>query len=216
MLLQKTTKVRKCGRKKEGGVYFVGGEPSKEGSSPVFTLINPPVPYPVPVHRSWRLVDDQAILNRMPLEEWWVGVSESTEVKKRGDAFWVDLFGLPLEKRLGKGVCSEVDHPDEVLATIAGRVAWNSGLVALFRNLTINEAQNMPNAAVHFDGIRTSMVEFTQTEKVDALVTLQSRIWQLAGVTKGKDRSNILPTLERMLILMGLTEDAIYMDNLYN
>jgi len=152
----------------------------------------------------------------MPLEEWWAGVSERTEEKKRGDAFWVDLFGLPLEKRLGNGVCTEVDQPDEVLATIAGRVAWNSGLVTLFRNLTANEAQNMPNAAVHFDGIRTSMLEFTETEKVDSLVTLQSKIWKLAGATQSKFKPNILPTLERMLILMGLTEDAIYMDNLYN
>lgn len=211
------TKNRKCGRKAQGGVYLVAGENiSEEGSSPIFTLITPPVPYQVPVHRGARLVDDQAILNRLPLDEWWVGSSGRAEEKKRGDAFWVDIFGLAVEKRLGKGVCLQVHTPEEVLATIAGQVKWNRDLINLFRELTIAEAQNMPNAALYFDAIRTHLVEYTATQKVDALVKAQAKIWGLAGKTAKKQKDVVLPVLERMLILMNLTEDALYMDHLYN
>lgn len=214
---QLTTKNRKCGRKSQGGVYVVAGEPSnEEGSSPVFTLIVPPVPYQVPVHRGARLVDDQAILERLPLEEWWVGASGRTEEKKRGNAFWVDLFGLTVDKRVGEGVCSAVESPEEVLATIAGRIKWNTNLVALFRELTKAHAQDMPNAAIHFDAIRTHLVEYTENEKVDSLVKVQAKVWGLASKTPKKYRDVVLPVLERMLILMDLSEDALYMDYLYN
>lgn len=217
MITNRVTMTRKCGRKKEGGVYVVAGEPvGKEGAAPVFTLIVPPVPYQVPVHRGARLVDDQAILQRLPMEEWWVGSSGKTEEKKRGDAFWVDLFGLPVEKRLGEGVCLDITSAEEVLATIAGKIKYNSGLVNHFRELTIAEAQNMPNAAQYFDGIRTSLVAYTETEKVDHLVETQAKIWGLAGKTSKKQRNAVLPVLERMLILMNLPEDAMYMDALYN
>mgnify|MGYP001816278305 CR=1 FL=1 len=217
MITHLVTKKRKCGKKSPGGVYMVAGEPSSEdGSSPVFTLIVPPVPYQVPVHRGSRLVDDQAILQRMPLEEWWVGTSGRTEEKKRGDAFWVDLFGLPVEKRLNEGVCIGVSDAEEVLATIAGKIKWNGNLVSLFRELTIAHAQNMPNAARYFDGIRTSLVEYTERQTVDALVKAQSQVWGLAGITPKKHKDVVLPVLERMLILMNLPEDALYMDYLYN
>ncbi len=217
MIISRTTKSRKCGRKSQGGVYLVAGEPvAQEGSSPVFTLIVPPVPYQVPVHRGARLVDDQAILLRMPLEEWWVGSSGKAEEKKRGDAFWISLFGLPVEKRLGEGVCMTVDNPEEVLATIAGKIKYNRDLVSLFRELTIAQAQNMPNAAVYFDAIRTSLVDYTESQQVDSLVKVQASVWGLAGKTIKKHRDVVLPVLERMLILMNLPEDALYMDYLYN
>lgn len=215
-MLKLKTKTRKCGRKSKGAVYLVGGTPSKEGASPVFTLITPPVPYQVKQHRSWRLVDDYALLLRMPMEEWWVGSSGIAEEKKRGNEYWKDLFGLPIEKRKDHGVCANVRDADEILATLAGRVKWNDKLVSLFRELTKKSAQNLPNAALHFDRLRTSLVEYVDQRSVDALVNIQARVWDIGSVVPKKQRNSVLPVLERMLVLMDLAEDALYMDYLYN
>lgn len=206
------TKVRKCGKKKPGSFYVVGGEPvGEEGSSPVFTLLNPPIPYDVGVHRGARLVDDQAVLQRLPMEDWWYGASKETEIQKSGDEYWKTLFGMPLHKRLGRGVLAEVTKAEEGLTVLAGTVSYNHDLVRWYRQLTIDDVQNLPGAAIHCDAIRNNLAEFTQSNQVGYLVKTQAHIWMLAEAVPVSKRKVVLPTLIRMLMLLGLRDDTALM-----
>ena len=209
-MLMLTTKKRKCGRKQAGGFYIVGGEPmqDEEGSSPVFTLVVPPVPYDVGVHRGWRLVNGDAILQRLPLAEWWEGSSKETELQKDGDLFWESFFGMPLNQRMNSGILVGITKPEEGLKKIVETIKYNHDLVKWYRQLTIDEVQNLPGAAVYCDNIRSNLSAFVKEQKADFLVRTQANIWLLAKVIPVKSRKVVLPTLIRMLMLLDLTEDV--------
>ena len=58
------TKVRRCGMRKPGSVYVVGGDGgSQAGVLALFTPLDPPVPYPAKSHRTARIVDGIALLD---------------------------------------------------------------------------------------------------------------------------------------------------------
>lgn len=210
------TKVRKCGRKKEGGVYLIGAGGSQEGCSAVFTQCNPPIPYPVKLHRGPRVVTAQAVLARKPMDEWWYGTSAETEIAKRGVWWEVKTFGMPANTRCSVGECAGMEQEDAI-THLATNLTWDEKrMLAQYRDLTILEVQNMPRAAVLYDELRTAMATCSLSGKVDDLLSVHAAVWRLALSIPPRKRDKVIPVLMRMMVLLNMPKDAIYMrDTLY-
>lgn len=206
-------KVRKCGYRKEGGVYLdAGSDAGPNGTLPMFVRLNPPVPYPVKLHRGPRLVDGDPILARMPMDSWWYGASRETEDQKKTDKWEEGVFGMTTIARLKGGVCANCQAAEEALGFLVGRVAWDNRLVSLLRDMTIAEVHNIPGLAGHFDGLRREFKAYIETKRVDHLVLAQAEIWRLASKVPTNKREEVIPTLMRMLAVMDLAPDAAYMN----
>lgn len=209
-----TIGVRKCGRRKRG-LYLTGGEPSENGVLAVFNLLNPPVPYQVPVHRGPRIVDAYAIIERKPMEDWWFGSSKSTEEKKAGDAWAEDVFGMTLAKRTSIGECEDALSADEALSMLVSNIRWNSNLLPLFRNITKDKIQEIKRVDSHYTKLHEHLSSYTKTMKVDDLIGAQAAIWRMAYNLPPSRRQDYIPNLMRMLIVMNLKRDAIAMQRTF-
>lgn len=206
------TDERACGRRVEHGVYLVAGEGEPGGVLDLFTLINPPIPYPVALHRSPRLVQADAILERQPMETWWVGTSLRTEEKKNADEWAYEMFGMPVEKRVRIGDCEGVRGASEAVAVLAAAVSYDTRIPRMFRTLTERNIQELPGkAVVYYNKLHTALVNYTENQQVSDLLTAQAAVWRLAHVIPPHTIGQFVPTLSTLLYLMGLRQDASVM-----
>ncbi len=95
---------RGCGRKKKGKVYIVS-EPGEGGLLPLWTSINPSVPYEGAQFRGTKLADLELILAGRPMNEYLIGAS--AERLRREALLYPEIqtFGMPLRNRLRTGIC---------------------------------------------------------------------------------------------------------------
>lgn len=207
-------KKRRCGWRKEGGVYIMGGmDVTKDGASAIFTLINPPIPYQVKVHRGPRIVNSAAVLWRRPMEEWWFGASKDHEEKKNADAWALSMFGMT--QRLKIGECAGLKGTDKALAHIASKIVWNPTVIKYYRELTLLGVGNLPRAAEPYDTLRSHIALIETNQKLDNLLGIQAAIWRLADSIPPSARKQTIPVLTKMLALLNLPLDAIAMREKY-
>ena len=203
-----TTSIRKCGYRKRG-VYVVGGD-SQDSSGVLarFTLINPPVPYQVKLHRGPRIVDGNAVLNRQPMNEWWEGSSKDTEQKKSGDQWALETFGMTVSKRLSVGECAGAADPDEALAILVSKIKWGNQIAHWFREMTRNKIQEVPRIVAEYSVLHEHLLKYTDNKQVGHLMQAQASLWRIAYSLPPTKRHLYIPFLMRILIVMGLAKDA--------
>jgi hypothetical protein len=211
-----TSPVRKCGLRKEHGVYAVGGEDgSEDGVLERFTLIKPPIPYPVKLHRIARLVDANEVLGRSPMDEWWFGSSKDTEIKKKGDAWALDVFGMTIPSRLKLGECKGLSSPEEALGALAGKIEYHVRLVDYFRNLTNSGVPSEKMVSSVYAKLHEHLLLYAKHQRVGDLMGAQASLWQMAFNVPPRKRQDYIPNIMRMLALMNLPKDAIAMQKLF-
>lgn len=210
------TSVRKCGRRKEYGLYMVGsGNLSPDGVLFLFNEIHPPIPYQVSVHRGPRIVSAHALLSRTPMAEWWVGSSLKTEIKKSGDAWWIETFGMTRYQRLNIGVCAGATDAEEALTELVNAIAWSPNLVGYFRVLTTTHIHELPRTAIPYNDVHEAIRNFADDQALGYLLKAQAAVWRLADALPPRKRDEHIPSLMRMLAGMNLPQDTIAMRNKY-
>lgn len=209
MARQIVTRVRKCGRRKEGKVYLVGGdERSENGVLNALTLLHPPIPYDVPLHRIARIVHADPILRRQPMELWWAGSSEETEIKK-GSAQWsAAVFGMPIPTRLSIGECQGLTT-DVAIKTLMSSLRWDTRIIDTFRELTLSGITNDQRALPEYESLHAALSDFVKHRKVNSLIGIQAAIWRIESVIKPKQKHIYAPILVRFMFLLGLPKDAV-------
>lgn len=210
---------RGCGYRKEGGVYMIGGgEKSENGVLPMFTEINPPIPYSVQLHRSFRLVNAQAVLSRSPMDSWWIGASKDTEQKKNADAWAINTFGMTITKRLETGDCADAKDADEALAILVSKIKLDPNdnrLYSYFQQLSRSRIQELPRVAEHYASLHEHLVKYANTKNLGSLVGAQAALWRTAYTIQPSKRPTYVPYLVRFLMLMNLTKDALAMKRIF-
>jgi len=203
-------KTRQCGKRKDGGVYLVGGTfQSAEGTLLPFSLISPPIPYPAGVHRNARIVNGDAILEKLPLNEWWFGSSKATEDKKLGDAWAIDIFGMPIAKRIGMGECARVKTADDAMEVLVGKVKFDSKpLLSHLRSLAENRVSEITRVALAYNKLHEHILAYTRTGDVRNLIHAQAAVWQIADRLPPSKRDQYTYDLAGILTRLGLVRDA--------
>jgi hypothetical protein len=208
--------IRKCGRRTKGGVYAIGGgEGDPNGSLLQFTRLHPPIPYQVPLHRNARIVDAIKVLSREPMEEWWLGTSQETEIKKSGDAWAQDVFGMTGGKRLTVGECAGAKSLDDALAIIVSKVSFSPSIGQYFRSLSLSNVQEITRVTPHFEQLVDSLKTYTSTHTVGSLVEIQAALWRIAYNLPPSKRNKFLPDIMRILVVMNLGMDAVAMRKIF-
>jgi len=194
--------VRECGKRKDFGLYILGGGISDpNGTLKHFYELHPPIPYSVPNHRIPRMVDANTVLAREPLEKWWVDSSARTEVRKAGIAWEIETFGMPLKDRLTLGECRYCKTAQAAAELITSKLMWSDRLPGYFREIA--DAGTDSRCAIPYETLRAAL------HKGD-LFQAQAAIWQLRALLP-KRLLHLRNTLMRMLVVMGLGQDAIEM-----
>lgn len=204
------TMTRKCGLRKAGGVYIVT-EPSKDGALACFNLINPPIPYTAKPHRFPRTVNHWMVLARAPQDEWWFGASKQTEIKKAGDEWAFDTFGMTVAKRLAGGECAGTRDADEALAVLVNRVSYNNATTNVFKAITKDGIQEIPRVTVYYHQLHQALMDYANNKVVAHLMEAQAAVWRMAYMVPPKKRDVYIGNLARILVLLGLVKDAAYM-----
>lgn len=205
--------VRKCGLRKVHGVYAIGGEEgSEDGVLDRFTLISPPIPYQVKVHRQARLVDAHMVLSRAPIDEWWFGSSKEAEIKKSGDAWAINVFGMTTTKRLMTGECQGAQDPEEALGILVSKIKYHPRIVDYFRDITRSDIHLSPRVTVHYEQLHEHLHGYVNTQTVGDLMGAQAAIWRIAFNMPPSKRYEHIPYLIRILALMNLPKDASAMN----
>lgn len=210
-----TIDIRKCGRRKPHGLYAIGGSfRSKDGVLSPFTLLNPPIPYQAKVHRTARVVDSYAILERQPSDEWWLDGSKKTEKKKKGNAWALDTFGMTIAERLKIGDCAGAKDVNDALSILAGqiRLSTTDGRITnYFRSMVKEGIDSLPRVDVHYAKFHQHLAYYLRDQRIDNLMHAQAALWRMAYNIPPSKRSIFIPYLQSFLMLMHLTKDAIDM-----
>jgi hypothetical protein len=213
------TKIRKCGRRKEGGIYLIGGgRTSPDGTLALFNQLNPPIPYQVKLHRGPRIVDAHAILARAPMDKWWLGNSQETEEKKSADEWSLNTFGMTIQKRLNTGETYGVKSADEAMAILVSKLQLNlndSRLADYFRQLTLNNVQELPRVDAHYSSLQEHLVLYGATHTIGELMGAQAAVWRIAYNLPPSKYQQVVPNLTRLLVLMNLPRDAIALQKMF-
>ena len=126
--------MRKCGWRKEGGIYIVGNGATVGGSvsnSCRFVRLDPPIPFPKEAPtpgRGFIYVDGEAILEGRPPEEWGI-TPQRAELLKLS---W-EIWGLAYEERQRVGICKGAHDLDEIQTCLEG-LEWAEGSVERWPN----------------------------------------------------------------------------------
>lgn len=203
------TSVRKCGLRKEFGLYLTGGAgASEDGTLARFVHINPPVPYPVKHYRGYKTVDGDAIMRREPLEAWWSGSSKDSEQKKSADQWAIALFGMTETRRRSVGECAGAKSVDEALAILVSRMVYNPGVARFFGAITRNKIQEIPRVVADYSELHENLLLASRGGTVDNLVNAQAAVWRMAYSIPPSKRSDYVGDLARILHKLGLPKDA--------
>ena len=206
---------RECGERIPGGIYLTS-EGSDFGSLPLWVSIDPPIPCEDRFHRGPVLVDAEAVLGRLPEEEWFVGSSEEHRQKLRADEWAFDRFGMTTTMRRKIGVAAGTLGADEVMETLLGSVNWNQGgLTNVISVLTDLEVAEIPRVAEHFAALISHIQEFPEEQNAMCLVRAVAATWRIAENLPPRFRVSIIPNLMRVLVILGVHEDAWAMRKRY-
>lgn len=209
------TSVRKCGRKRPG-LYLIGGESSEDGVLALFNIFNPPIPYQVRLHRSPRIVDTYAVMERQPMDKWWAGASKKTEITKAGREWALEHFGMTTEHRIHVGECKGCSGADEALALLVSKVAWNNRIADYFREITRDGIQELPRLAMPYNRLHEHLLTYTTTQEIGELILSQAGVWRIAYALPPSKRNKYIGNLARMLVLLGLPKDASALTKTFN
>ena len=200
--------VRRCGRRKEGGMYLTTMEGSPDGCLPATSEVDSPIPVNRKPHRGPLVVDGDLILGRQPEEDWYVGSSADTIQKKKADQVWLEMFGMTPAKRLETGDCTGLKSTDEAYGLLLTKVQWSNRLATHLRNLTIVGVSEISNCALPFTQLVRNMQNAATTMEAADLVKVTASIWSLADAAPPKQREKVTRDLASMLACMGLQKDA--------
>ena len=200
---------RGCGYRNEGGVYIMGGTGGPGGSLKRFYTIHPPVPYQVKSHRSARIIDADSVFLRLPMDQWWVGSSARTEIKKAGDVWHYETFGMTAHARIHTGECEGATNPDEALNILIDKVTFDVRLQHYFASLA--NVDSIPNTAILYENLRMALRSAAQSPEVGYLLSAVACVWRLSYVIPPSRKAQFIQPLMRMLVLMGLPRDAMAM-----
>jgi len=218
MLRIVVTSHRKCGTRKEGGVYAVTPDVSEDGRLALFTECHPPVPYQVKLHRGPRLVDAETVLDRQPMETWWMDSSAKTEEKKAGDAYFKEIFGMSLSKRLSVGECAGCRDASEALATLVSKIGMNPRdrrVGDLFRAMTRQRIEEIARVGAHYTVFHQRLSSYIADNQLDDLMGAQAALWRMAYAMPPRKWGEYIPFLVRFLALLGLSNDARAMRDIF-
>lgn len=200
---------RGCGWPKEGGTYLVSEDASPNGTLARIVKIDPPIPTQRKPHRGPILVDGAKIMARLPEDEWVVGSSAKTVERKRADEVWVDMFGMSLKQRLSTGECYGMKTGEEAYQHLMDTVKWSRKAVDFFRQLAIQEVQNLPNVAPIYLRMTRTIQNYVRTRGADAndLVQIGAMCWEIYYAVPARKRSALTP-LPYLLSSIGLVKDG--------
>ena len=209
------SEVRKCGKKQAGGIYIDSEDGSPDGTLPMWTRLDPPIPCADKFHRSAVIVDGAAILAHEPEENWLTGSSKDRSDKMRADEWGIERFGMTINKRLSVGECSGLKGPDEAMEKLLGRVSFSVAVVEYAKDLVLMGVHELPRATEHYASFVRNMQTFAYSRNPRYLVAVAAATWQIADGLPPKKRSEVLPTLVRIMAALGLIKDAMALREVY-
>jgi hypothetical protein len=191
---------RGCGKRKEGHIYIVS-EPSPDGVLPMWTPIDPPIPYinddgtPAGQFRGFISVDLDAILQRHPMSEYLAGASKIRLESKILHDPEIERYGMIQSARLRTGICKK------------------GGIEAL-ENLRPLHAQTV---FVFLRSLMRKAKGNIATEPPKAIQCLQSydcagalaALWRMWNKATDKQKVQIKPDIAGAMTYLGAREDAI-------
>ena len=202
---------RGCGLRTKGGAYLVS-EPSPNGVLPLWISFNPPIPCEDRFHRGPVLVDGDAILAKLPEEEWFVGSSADHREKLRADEWAIERFGMTTTMRMRTGVCKGATSIDEAMEILLRTVRWNNQAVYdALRSLTVSKIFDITNALPHLNSIIQHIQNFPHESHAEELVLAAAAVWRTANALSPSKYDEYIPYLMRILTVIGLGKDAIAM-----
>ena len=214
---------RMCGFRKEenpmdiGAAYLVPDKSSPDGSIPLVTVLDSPIPVSaIKPHRGPLQVNGNNILDCKPEEDWFVGSSAETRQKNSAEAREKDLFGMATARRLRTGDLKGVKTAEEALQTLESRVTWDDRIGVSLRQLTLNRANEFPGASGPFAKLCNHVLAYQKQDAGPlALIQAVGDIWAMAEHCHIRNRPFVIPHLASMLVLLGLTKDAIALKGAY-
>lgn len=200
---------RECGDRKEGGIYIMAGtDPSPDGVLPLFVLVNPPIPNSGKFHRGAVIVDGNAILARQPCDTWPAGSSKEYHEKLEGDAWAIEHFGMTIYARCHTGECDGMTI-DEAMEYLRYNTYWDERIPNYIRRLTELEVPDM--AAEPWGVMVQAFQDYKSTREAMRLINAVAACWRLANAIPPRKRAKTYPSIQAILVLMGLPKDAMAM-----
>jgi hypothetical protein len=161
-------------------------------------------------------VDADAVLARLPEEEWFVGSSADHREKLRADEWAIYRFGMTTTMRLRTGECKGMGGVDEAMAHLLTKVQWNTVHIRdAIRTLTNSQVVELPRVAEHFADFVEHIQNFQAENRAVELVLAAASIWRIAEHVPPRQRHSIIYALMRVLTVLGLTKDALAMRKRY-
>ena len=206
---------RECGLRTKGGVYLAT-EGSPDGILPMWVSCHPPIPCEDRIHRGPVLVDADAVLAGLPENEWFVGSSEDHRDKLRADEWALQRFGMTTTMRLRAGVCRGMSGVDEAMEWLLKTVQWNGVHIQdAILNLTTAGIEELPRVAPHFASFIQHIQNFPKESLAEELVLAAAATWRMADCVPASKTDEYIPHLMRILTVLGLGRDALYMRKRY-
>ena len=214
---------RMCGFRKEedpmdiGAAYLVPAESSPDGSIPLVTVLDSPIPVStIKPHRGPLQVNGNNILDCKPEEDWFVGSSAETRQKNSAEVWEKELFGMTTVKRLKTGDLKGSKTAEEAIQTLEACVTWDDRIDKSLRQLSLNRVNEFPGAAGPFAKLCNHVLAYRKQDAGTlALIQAVGDIWEMADHCHTRYRPFVIPHLASMLVLMGLTKDAIALKSAY-
>lgn len=194
---------RRCGNRKPGGFYLVS-EVSGDGVLAPLTLISPPIPTKQPFSRGYTTVNGDAILNREPEESWAVG---ATRKRLDKDAWFVEHFGMPMNKRADWGVCKGAKTEEACMVILIDKVRFYSQILKVVEDIGRSKTNNL--VAASYASLVQAIQSYVKTTEVSNLVQAAAAAHRMLIECPAQRKNQIKPYVIRLLSFLGLSEDAI-------
>ena len=187
-----TCSQRKCGRRKKGSAYLVS-EPGEDGILPLWTNIDPPVPYNGPMFRGLLQIDLDKLLARNG--DYLAGASAERQRHDTIQEPEIQLYGMPLRTRLGIGIC--LIGGLEAIGDLSFRSVRDLGF-------SLRSLSRLPlgKAAAEVT-ISFGHVQESRPDKVLA------SLWRLWLGCPDKQREDAAPWVRLGMISLGAPEDTL-------
>jgi len=162
------------------------------------------------------LVDADKVLADEPEEEWFVGTSKDYREKLRADQWSLEKFGMTTTLRLQLGECAGLTGVDEAYEHLLRAVRFNKHhLFLAIEGLTFAEVHEVPRVGLFYARLVEELQLFLEDKKAEHLVCMTAQVWRIAENAPPSKLPNIVPNLMRVLVVLGLTMDAMAMKRRY-
>lgn len=208
---------RQCGYRKKGGVYLTSEDGRPNGILSLWTSIHPPIPCENKFHRGPVLVDARTVLERKPEALWYVGASADRREKLKADEWAMKRFGMTATMRLRTGNTEGLASVDVAWETLLDTVRFSpKHLEDSIRGLTESKISEIPQINPYFASFIRHTQNFYMHSYAEDLVYAAGATWRMAEATPPRKRSDVIPNLMRVLMVLGLNRDALAMRRRYN